>query len=366
MTELTKILIVEDELIAADSLKIDLQKLSYQVTGIANTHKKALKKLAEQLPDLILMDIRLKGKDNGILLAQEIRSQYNIPVIYLTAYADPDTLNQAKKTSPYGYLVKPYKLKDLSAVIEIAMQKYEDEKKYQDLIKKAEELNAMKTHALAVASHDLRSPLTNILGFSELLKDYGDQFTEEKKKIYFDKIKEAVFNMNESLEELLLISRAEEGKLKIYREPVNIVDFFQHIIDGFYPSLEAHHQLDFKPQDRECIIEIDRNLMRTVINNLLSNAIKYSPEGGKIEVTLTWTEDQVQFMIEDQGIGIPIEYQEKMFQVFQRASNVGTIKGNGLGLSIVKKAVELHNGQIQFKSQINQGTTFIINLPKNN
>jgi signal transduction histidine kinase len=364
MSKPTTILIVEDELIAADSLKIDLQKLGYQVTGIANSHDKAIKKINEQLPDLILMDIKLKGKDNGILLAQEIRENHNIPVIYLTAYADTNTLQQAKKTSPYGYLVKPYKLKDLSAVIEIALQKYEDEKKYHDLLKKAEELNEMKTHALAVASHDLRSPLTTILGFSELLKDYGDQFSEEKKKTYFDKIKDAVFNMNESLEELLLISRAEEGKLKVNREAVNIVYFFQDVIDGFSPCLEAHHQLKFIPQDQECLTEIDRNLMRTILNNLLSNAIKYSPDGGKIEVNLTWTKEQIKFTIEDQGIGIPPEYQERMFQLFQRADNVGTIKGNGLGLSIIKKAVELHNGEIEFQSKENQGTIFTVYLPK--
>lgn len=364
MKELTKILIVEDELIAADSLRIDLEKLGYQVTGIANSHQKTLKKLTEKLPDLILMDIKLKGNDNGILLAEEIRKNLNIPIIYLTAYADPNTLKQAKTTSPYGYLVKPYKLKDLSAVIEIALQKYEDEKKYQELLKKAEELNQMKTHALAVASHDLRSPLTNILGFSELLKDYGDQLTEEKKQLYFDKIKEAVFNMNESLEELLLISRAEEGKLKIYRETINIVEFFQSIIDGFYPNLDPNQILNFSSQSQECITDIDRNLTRTILNNLLSNAIKYSPKGGEINVNLTWTNEEIKFSVEDQGMGIPPEYQARMFQLFQRAENVGTIKGNGLGLSIVKKAVELQGGQIKFQTQLNQGTIFEVYFPR--
>jgi signal transduction histidine kinase len=364
MPEITKILIVEDELIAADSLKIDLQKLGYCVTGIANSAQKTMKRLEEELPDLILMDIKLKGKDNGILLAEEIRQQYPIPIIYLTAYADPDTLKQATKTSPYGYLVKPYKLKDLSAVIEVAMQKYQDEQKYQELLRKAEELNQIKTRALAVTSHDLRSPLTTILGFSELLRDYGDQFTPDKKNSYFEKIKNAVLNMNESLEDLLLMSRAEEGKLIFEPETLNLVDFIKNIIAEFEPILENHHQIVFEPQAQECLVCLDRNLARTICTNLLSNGIKYSPQGGIIKIQMTWTEKQIKLTIEDQGIGIPPSYQDQMFQLFQRAENVGSIKGNGLGLSIVKKAVDLHHGQIEVQSKVDEGTIFIIYLPR--
>jgi len=100
-----------------------------------------------------------------------------------------------------------------------------------------------------------------------------------------------------------------------------------------------------------------------MITNLLSNAIKYSPQGGKITLTLSCEENQVVFQVQDQGIGIPEADQSKLFESFSRAGNVGTIAGTGLGLSIVKKCVDLHKGEITVKSEIGVGTTFTVKLP---
>jgi signal transduction histidine kinase len=100
-----------------------------------------------------------------------------------------------------------------------------------------------------------------------------------------------------------------------------------------------------------------------MITNLLSNAIKYSPQGGKITLTLTCEDKQVVFQVQDQGIGIPPADQAKLFESFSRAGNVGTIAGTGLGLSIVKKCVDLHGGEITVKSEVGLGTTFTVKLP---
>ncbi|MEQ8962255.1 MAG: sensor histidine kinase [Coleofasciculus sp. C2-GNP5-27] len=100
-----------------------------------------------------------------------------------------------------------------------------------------------------------------------------------------------------------------------------------------------------------------------MITNLLSNAIKYSPQGGKITLTLTCEDKQVVFQVQDQGIGIPQADQAKLFESFSRAANVGTIAGTGLGLSIVKKCVDLHGGEITVKSEVGLGTTFTVKLP---
>ena len=183
--------------------------------------------------------------------------------------------------------------------------------------------------------------------------------------------------MNESLEELLLISRAEEGKLKIYRETINIVEFFQSIIDGFYPNLDPNQILNFSSQSQECITDIDRNLTRTILNNLLSNAIKYSPAGGVINFDLTClntnqerkfvcNDDGVAiFRVRDEGIGIPPEDQPHLFELFHRSKNVGTISGTGLGLAIVKKAVDAHKGKISVDSEVGKGTVITVVLPLN-
>lgn len=121
-----KIFIVEDEIIAAESLTIDLQKLGYQVVGRANTKEKAIAKIKETEPNLVLMDIKIKGEEDGINTAQALENIASIPVVYLTAYADSETLKRATKTSPYGYLVKPYKIDDLNSTINIALNKYQE------------------------------------------------------------------------------------------------------------------------------------------------------------------------------------------------------------------------------------------------
>ncbi|NES92683.1 sensor histidine kinase KdpD, partial [Okeania sp. SIO2B9] len=108
---------------------------------------------------------------------------------------------------------------------------------------------------------------------------------------------------------------------------------------------------------------IDEKLIRHILNNLLSNAIKYSPTGGKVNFQLTLNDREAIFLIKDEGIGIPVENQKKLFDSFYRASNVGKIAGTGLGLSIVKQCVDLHNGTIDFASEIGKGTTFRVEIP---
>ncbi len=120
-----KILVVEDENIVALEIKKRLQKLGYIVPGVASTGEDAIIKAEGILPDLVLMDIMLKGEIDGIQAAGEIRSRFNIPVIYLTAYSDEETLERAKLTEPYGYILKPFEEDDLRTTIEIALYRHQ-------------------------------------------------------------------------------------------------------------------------------------------------------------------------------------------------------------------------------------------------
>ena len=358
-----KILIVEDELIAAESLALDLRKLGYKVVGVVTSGEKAIAKTSEVQPNLILMDIMLKGDMDGISAARIIHDRFDIPIIYLTAYADVNTLDRAKSTGAYGYLVKPYKLQDVSSTLALALAKHQQDAKIKENLVRQKKLNKLKSQALATASHDLRTPLTNILGYTELLRDYGEIISEEKKQKYFEHIKSAVGTMNESLEDLLLISRAEEGKIKLSIDNFDIVAFFRHVVEE-YSGLTERHELKFICPEESYPAFLDRKMLGHILHNLLSNAIKYSPEGGNISVGLSFPEEQITFYVQDRGIGIPDDYHKKLFHIFERASNVGLIKGNGLGLSIVKKAVELHQGTITVESQEGVGSKFTVTIPQ--
>ncbi|BAQ65676.1 ATP-binding protein [Geminocystis sp. NIES-3709] len=357
-----KILIVEDELIAAESLTLDLEKLGYQVCGVVNSGEKAIEKVNKSNPDLILMDIMLKGKMDGISTAQIIYSQHKVPIIYLSAYGDKETLVKAKSTPVYGYLVKPYKIVDVNTTITMAWAKYQEDLQREADLCAEKKINQIKTQALATASHDLRTPLTNILGYTELIRDYGDRIAPDKKERYFNFIKSAVVKMTDSLEDLLLISKAEEGKITLYPQTFNIVEYLSIMVDE-YNNLTENHTIELYSNQENYQVYLDQKILNHIFNNLLSNAIKYSPDGGRITLNLFCEEKEFILEIEDKGIGMPKDYQAKLFTLFERGSNVGSIKGNGLGLSIVKKAVELHGGKIEVKSKENEGTKFTVKIP---
>ena len=358
-----KILIVEDELIIAKGLARKLEKLEYVVVGIASSSVSALEKVTETQPDLILMDIVIKGDLDGIETAKIIQEKFNIPVIYVTAYADDETLERAEKTQSYGYILKPFKEREVHAAIKIALNKHQASLQMQHSLQEAQSVNDDKSRFFSIASHDLKTPLTAIQMSAGMLKDYSEKWPEDKKQKHLDRIQNSVQNMNNLLEDLLILSQAESGKLIFSPEPLEIVEFCQAIIEEIKPIANNKNPLVLINSQAVIPGNLDKHLLRHILLNLLSNAIKYSPDGGTVSLTIHQEGEFVRCEVADQGIGLPIDYQNKLFQQFERASNVGNIKGTGLGLSIVKQAVDLHQGKITVKSEPGEGTIFTVILP---
>ncbi len=170
-----KILIVEDESIVAKDIQNSLKKLGYQVSAVVNSGDKAIKEAEENRPDLILMDIMLKGKISGIEAAKEIKERFALPVIFLTAYADDNTLNKAKITEPYGYIIKPFKDKELQTTIELALYKYEKDeelRRERDLYHSLIENKESKDSIFVRADYRLNKINFDDIYFVEALKDY--------------------------------------------------------------------------------------------------------------------------------------------------------------------------------------------------
>ena len=171
----TNILIVEDESIVAKDIQHSLKKLGYTVVGMCSNGEDAIKTAEEMSPDLVLMDIMLKGDMSGIEAADQIRQRMNIPVIYLTAYADESTLNKAKVTEPYGYIIKPFKEIDLHTAIEMAIYKHEKEtdvKKERDFLYSLVENKDSKDIIFVKSNSRLVKVRTEDIYFIEALKDY--------------------------------------------------------------------------------------------------------------------------------------------------------------------------------------------------
>ncbi len=232
-------------------------------------------------------------------------------------------------------------------------------------LEKTQELSELKSRFISIASHEFRTPLTTIFSASELLECYGDRWTREKELQYLKQIQGSVKHMTGLLEDVLLISAGEAGKLKLEPMPIDIVGFCQTMTEEIKLGKDFKHTLNFTYKAEPQQVNLDEKLLRHILSNLLSNAVKYSPEHKPIEFSLRVDSKTIVFAIADQGIGIPLEDQLHLFDLFHRAGNVGTIAGTGLGLSIVKKAVELHGGTIDVKSEIGVGTQFTVSLPIN-
>ncbi|HCF27100.1 MAG TPA: histidine kinase [Cyanobacteria bacterium UBA11049] len=251
---------------------------------------------------------------------------------------------------------------EVMAIVRDITERKRAEADIRNALEKEKELNELKSRFVSMASHEFRTPLTTILSSAELLQDYSDRWDEEKKLKHFLRIQTAVTHMTGLLNDVLLIGKAEAGKLEFKPTPLNLVSFCRELTEEMQLAAE-NHTIVFCTRGDCTPTCMDEKLLRQILSNLLSNAIKYSPSGGTVKLELIGEQKTVMFHIQDRGIGIPQADLTQLFDSFHRASNVGTISGTGLGLAIVKKAVDLHNGQIFVKSEVGVGTTFTIKLP---
>ena len=233
----------------------------------------------------------------------------------------------------------------------------------QNALEKVKELSDLKSRFIFMVSHEFRTPLTSIFSASELLEHYGDKWSFDKKLKYLQQIQESVQRMNGLLEDVLIIGAEESGKLKLQPTELNLFDFCQQLIEEIQLSKNNSHIINFNSTTQFKDIRIDAKILRHILSNLLSNAVKYSPDKIPIDFDLSGNNREIIFSVTDYGIGIPLKDQTHLFDLFHRASNVGTIGGTGIGLSIVKKSVDALGGSISFQSDINVGSKFTVSIP---
>jgi two-component system, OmpR family, sensor histidine kinase VicK len=229
-------------------------------------------------------------------------------------------------------------------------------------LEKEKEMSSRKSLFIQALSHELRSPLCTIYTSTELLELQRIQVGEEAQQCLCT-IRESVERANDLMEEVLLFSKTEVGRLEVNPSIVDLAQFCQRLVQVHQLSAGDRYSIQCMIDEQSYFCDLDDRLLRQILDNLLSNALKYSPEGGIIRLELHHQENHIIVQIQDQGIGIPITEQSKLFEPFYRASNVGIIPGTGLGLAIVKKAVDLIGGAIAIKSEMGAGTTVTVTLP---
>ncbi|MBD1912569.1 MULTISPECIES: CHASE domain-containing protein [unclassified Leptolyngbya] len=221
-------------------------------------------------------------------------------------------------------------------------------------------LNDLKSRFFSMASHELRTPLSTILLSSESLQLNQRTLSEEQKQANTQRIYSAAKRMGQQITDLLLLTRAEVGRLEFRPELLDVHEFCQQLLEEMQSDVPQTIQWQSSGSVKAFL---DRGLLRSLLTNLLSNASKYSPSDAPIQFTLTSDGRVVMFEVSDRGIGIPVQDQSRIAETFYRGSNVGNVTGTGLGLAIVKTCVELHRGQWAIHSREGEGTTVAVTLP---
>lgn len=362
-----RILIVEDEYLIALDLKMTLIKLGFTVTAIVASGENAIEYAKTENPDLILMDINLETKMDGVDAATEIYSKFRIPIIFVTAYSDSKLIDRAKKAGSFGYMLKPYNQEELYAMIEMVLDKAKVEKELEISRQKLEEEIVSKDKFFSIISHDLKNPLSVIMSTVDFLDVEYDYFSDKERKELIKLIKNSAKNTYDLLEGLLNWSRARLGSFQYNPQKTDLFVVLLKVLQLFKESASLKKISLVNNFKMDLFITSDENMLELILRNLISNAIKFSPIGSNVIIDTKSNNNEIVVSISDSGIGISEEDQQKLFKIGVHHTSVGTNNepGTGLGLILCKELVEKHNGKIWVESELGKGSKFMFSLPQN-
>lgn len=228
--------------------------------------------------------------------------------------------------------------------------------------KELEELDKMKMDFLNVACHELRSPLSPIVGYVSLLEQ---SVVTEKQKDYIRVIAESASQLDELINSLFEVTRLEAGKIKLTLEPVSIPETVNDVLERVKPQVDAKKQTISTVVPEWIEVEGDKQRITAIFDNLISNAIKYTDKKGRIDIVVEDGKEDIRVCVADTGVGIPEEHLSRIFERFYTVDTPSTRKGSlGLGLTIVKGYVKQHGGKVWATSELGKGSQFFFSLPK--
>jgi signal transduction histidine kinase len=381
------VLIVDDEADVLDSLRYLFHR-KYRVLT-AEGGDRALEILREQEVHVILSDQRMPGMTGDVLLGHARKLYPDAVRMLFTGYADLDAVIRAVNEGHiYRYIVKPWDPSELESVVGQAVEQYELLAERKRLIAELRAANArliqlnaslaeasqLKTAFIEVASHEFNTPITLVLGLSELLllKD-PDRDAADRQVI--EQIARSARQLAKLVADTLTLMRSNDFGTTVHRAPVDLGLLLHDAADRLTPFVELRRlRFDMDVSPELGIFELDASKVRDAVLNLLTNALKFTPDGGEIALRARLTgEDEAEIVVEDKGIGMEDRALKRLFEPFftefdpsrHSSGDFGFQKrGLGLGLCIVRQFVELHGGRISAESERGRGTRVTIHLPR--
>lgn len=407
------IMAIEDSLVQAKRIEFFFKKHNFNFK-IISTGQEALLEVEKEKPLLIISDIIMPGID-GYQFCKKIKENSHtkdIPVILLTSLQDPKDIIRGLQAGADNFITKPFNDKNLFSRINHLLSninpettdsevlcnapiqiKYRGEEfsitssrkqildllisVYDTAVQRNEELTEIKetlektnrelTQAnqdldsfAHTVSHDLKSPLSVIIGFSSAILNNEHSSISEEEKTYINYMQESSYQMNQLIQDLLAYSQS--GNVKINQTEVNLSDIANDIIEN--ESIKYQNTNPKITIEPNLIAYADPAMIRVVLNNLIGNAVKYSSKTDNPEIIFGQKEQYGQklFYVKDNGIGFEMSKADTVFQPFVRLETDNNYSGTGVGLSTVKRIIEKHGGEIWAESTPNQGTTFFFSL----
>lgn len=255
------------------------------------------------------------------------------------------------------------KVEERTVILKEALQRLEQsQKELSEALDKERQLNEIKSRFVSMASHEFRTPLSTVLSSASLISKYTTTEEQEKRNRHIEKIKGSVKHLNDLLEDFLSLGKLDEGKVGAQFHEFDLPELIQDTVEEMKGLAKKNQHIEYHHLGSE-MIESDKKLIKNILINLISNAIKFSEEGMTVHVNSNVTNDVAVISVRDEGIGISEEDQNHLFSSFFRGKNVLNIQGTGLGLHIVKRYLDLLNGEAALKSELGKGTTVTVTIP---
>lgn len=363
--ETPTILIVDDNPNNIKIVALILRSLQYKIV-IATNGEQAIELVDQTRPDLILLDIMMPKMDGfeacAIIKAKEENA--NVPVIFITALNDPESLVKGFKAGGVDYITKPFNKDELVSRVKTHLDLKQTRDRLEKTTQHLTELNTLKDKMFSVIGHDLRSPLSSVkmtLEFLSKIINAKDDPVAENINIML-KTTDEVFGL---LENLLGWAKSQSGNLSINKEELQISDVVNSVYLLNKGNLELK-KISFKTDiDDSDKVYADMSMMKVVLRNLVSNAIKFTPDEGTITVSTKAKEGKTIVTVADSGIGISEEDLPKVLNPKTHHTTYGTNReaGSGLGLTLCKDFVEKNDGAIWVESELGKGSCFFIEMP---
>jgi signal transduction histidine kinase len=366
-----KILIIDDEPGIREGTKRILQnfkvdypfmdeQIDFQVLE-AGTGKEGIEIIDRELPEILLLDNKLPDIQ-GVEVLEYVKSKhYDIIVVMITSYASLELAVKATRDGAYDFIPKPFTPQEIRASVENITKQIFLKRMTQTLNNTGKQI---RFQFLSVLSHELKAPLNAIDGYLKMIKDrqFGNNVDAYEEML--DRSMERIKGMRQLILDLLDLTKIETGKPTQKLEVVNVRKIIQMAVDTIRPYA-IQKDVDLYINTRENIeMKADPGEIEIIMNNLISNAVKYNKTGGRVDIFMEKSGLNLKITVSDTGIGFRPEDKEKIFEDFVRikSSQTREVTGSGLGLSIVKKIVDMYNGSIVVNSEPDKGTTFIITL----